>query len=218
MPLFKIALGSGSPNMNASSRRNSQIGMNTAERFGETSYRQTPEEHRALLDRYKRVPGIPKEIAEQLGREEEKLSPRYWDTDAEPRFGGSTPSSSFVQAMNVSPGLNMVTFTMKNGRSYSYALDPNTAGNILNSNSIGAAYNKFVKLGRSNIPVSVTPRSGARSGPVPMVLNGSRSGISAAPAPSTGLSSPTTQMNGSAIAMLGIQGLGKIIKAIKNGK
>lgn len=219
MPLFHISLGGASPNMNASSRRESQIGGNTAEKFGETNYKQTPEEHRALLDRYKGVKGIPPDIAIALGKEEERLSPRYWDTDAEPRYGGSTPSSSFVQAMNVSPGLNMVTFTMKNGKSYSYALDADRAGDILNSNSIGAAYNKFVKLGKSNIPVNVTPRSGARSGPMPMVLTGSRNGLAASGSTSTGgTMGPTTQLPGSSIAMIGLQGLGNIIKAIKNRK
>jgi hypothetical protein len=204
--------------MNASSRRESQISGRTGERFGETNYRQTPEEHRALLDRYKGVKGIPPDVAAALGEEEEKLSPRYWDTDSEPRYGGSTPSSSFVTAMNVSPGLNLCTFTMKNGRSYSYALDPDRAGDILNSNSIGAAYNKMVKLGHSNIPVNVTPRSGARLGPAPMVLTGTRGGLAAAGSPSGTSYRPTTALPTGSLTMLGLQGLGTILKAIKNSK
>jgi len=181
---FSIALGVPSPNMNRQSRRESGIG-GTAERYGETSYRQTPQEHQALLNRYMGIKGIPPEIARAMGEEEEKASPRYWDTDSTPRYGGSTPSSSFVQAMDVSPALGLVTFTMKNGRSYSYPLSADQAGDIINANSIGAAYNKMCKLGRSNIPVMVSPRSGNRTGPAPMIIGGRGRSQSAAPAASS---------------------------------
>ena len=167
---FSIALGLPSPNMNKSSRRNSGIG-GTAEKYGETNYKQSAKEHEALLNKYMGIPGIPVDIARAMGEEEEKASPRYWDTDSSPRYGGSTPSSSFVQAMDVSPALGLVTFTMKNGRSYSYPLSADQAGDILNANSIGAAYNKMCKLGHSKIPVVVTPRSGNLSGPAQMNIS-----------------------------------------------
>jgi len=193
-----------SPNMNSQSRRKDQI-AGTAERYGETAYVQTPEEHRALLDKFKGVAGIPPELAVALGEEEEKRSPRYWITDQSPRYGGSTPSSSFVAGINVSPGLNMATITMKNGKSYSYAISPDQAGDLVNANSLGAWYNRNIKLGRSKIPVTVDPRSGNRTGPAPMVLGGTRSGLAAA--------TPVNQANASGEQVLTI-GVPALIRAL----
>jgi len=212
---FNIALGMPSPNMNANSRRTAGIG-GTAEKYGETSYKQTPEEHRALLNKFMAIPGLPKDIARQMGEAEEKASPRYWDTDTTPRYGGSTPSSSFVQAMDVSPALGLCTFTMKNGRSYSYPLTADQAGDIINANSIGAAYNKFCKLGRSNIPVSITPRSGNLSGPPQMKIPAGTTANPAVIATRALQASPNIASTlGGGAAMLGLKGIGEIIKLLK---
>jgi len=209
--LISVALGPTSPNMNANSRRKSTI-PGTAERYGETSYKQTPEEHQALLNKYMGIKGLPKEIALQLGAEEEKRSPRYWIGDTAPRYGGSTPSSSFIQAINVSPGLNLATITMKNGRSYSYAITPEQAGDLVNSNSLGAWYNKNIKLGRSRIPVTVDARTGNRNGPPQMVIGTSgKSG-------GYGVMTPAAQAENIAMAALptGMRALGYILKTAKD--
>lgn len=211
---FSIALGMPSPNMNASSRRKSGIG-GTAEKYGETNYKQTPQEHQALLNKYMAIPGIPPEIAKQMGEAEEKASPRYWDTDSAPRYGGSTPSSSFVQAMDVSPALGLVTFTMKNGRSYSYPLTADQAGDILNANSIGAAYNKFVKLGHSKIPVVVDPRSGNLSGPAQMHIPGATAKTGRTLMKGLGAAPNVASTLGSSVTPLGLRALGEIVKLLK---
>ena len=201
-----------SPNMNSKSRRDETI-PGSAERYSETAYKQTPEEHRALLDKYKGVKGIPADVAIILGEEEEKRSPRYWIGDASPRYGGNTPSSSFIAGVNVSPGLNMATITMKNGRSYSYAISPDQAGELTNANSLGAWYNKNIKLGRSKIPVSVTPRNGNRIGPAPILLSGTRSGLSS-PMPSSSPAGSPTDMITIGVPSL-IRALGQFGKLIK---
>lgn len=212
---FNIALGMPSPNMNASSRRKSNI-SGTAERYGESSYLQTPEEHRALLNKYMAIPGLPKEIAKQMGEAEEKASPRYWVTDSTPRYGGSTPSSSFIQAVDVSPALGLCTITMKNGRSYSYPVTPEQAGNMINANSLGAWYNKFLKLGHSNIPVVVDPRSGNLSGPPQMKIPAGTTANPAVIATRALQASPNIASTlGGGAAMLGLKGIGEIIKLLK---
>lgn len=205
---ISVALGGHSPNLNANSRRKSTI-PGTAEKYSETCYMQSPEEHRALLEKYKGVKGMPAALAEALGEEEERRSPRYWKTDTQPRYGGSTPSSSFIQGINVSPGLNIATITMKNGRSYSYPLTTEQAGELTNANSLGAWYNKNIKLGRSKIPVSVDARSGNLSGPDPIVLGGSgRSG-------KLRLTNTSGGNVAEAILPLGIRALGSLAKLIK---
>lgn len=210
--LINVALGPTSPNMNANSRRKSTI-PGTAERYGETAYKQTPEEHQALLNKYMGVKGIPREVALQLGVEEEKRSPRYWLGDTAPRYGGSTPSSSFIKAINVNPGLNLATITMKNGRSYSYAITPEQAGDLVNANSLGAWYNRNIKLGRSNIPVQVDARSGARNGTPAMQIGGPASGKSGG----YGVMAPSANTDILAMAALptGMRALGFLIKTAK---
>lgn len=210
MPFFSVALGGSSPNMNASSRRRSTI-PGSAERYCETSYKQTPEEHQALLDQFKGVKGMPLEVAEALGREAEAKSPRYWDGDAVPRYGGSTPSSSFITGINVNPGIGLATIQMKNGRSYSYPITADQAGELLNANSIGAAYNKLVKLGHSNIPVEITTRSGARSGPAPFTTDLGSSSKRFAAAPDSGINALASVV-GPAAAVGIISGLVKLAK------
>ena len=213
MPFFSIALGPSSPNMNASSRRRSTI-PGSAERYSETSYQQTPEEHQKLLDQFKGVKGLSPSMAEALGREAEAKSPRYWRGDAVPRYGGSTPSSSFITGINVNPGIGLATIQMKNGRSYSYPITADQAGELLNANSIGAAYNKLVKLGHSNIPVAITGRSGARSGPAPF-----RGGTAMSGSPSKAFAmSPDSGMS-SLISVLGpAAALGLISGLIRSNK
>jgi len=200
-----------SPNMNSQSRREETI-PGSAEKYSETAYKQTPEEHQALLDKYKNVKGMPPALAIILGEEEEKRSPRYWLGDQSPRYGGNTPSSSFIAGVNVSPGLNMATITMKNGRSYSYAISPDEAGELTNANSLGAWYNKKIKLGKSKIPVSVTVRSGNRIGPAPIVLTGSRNGLTAVP---SAPSSQTTSAIPESLVPMIVRGLGEFGKLIK---
>ena len=211
---FSVALQGPSPNMNKQSRRKANI-PGTAERYGESSYKQSPEEHQALLNKYMGVKGIPREVALQLGAEEERRSPRYWLGDESPRYGGSTPSSSFITGIHVSPGLNLATVTMKNGRSYSYAVTPDQIGDMINSNSLGAWYNKMLRLGRSNIPVQVDPRTGNRKGPPPMTGGVEVGGKT--PSGGYGVMRPVDTSNLMAMAALptGMRALGMILKTAK---
>lgn len=165
---FSIALGPitrGKGNYNASSRRMYRDPAATdGSKLSETSFKQTPQEHQALLDSFKNEPGINPAVAIELGEQAEKACPRYWDGDESPRHGGTTPSSSFIQGISVSPNLGLATVITKNGKSYSYKLTADQVADAINSNSIGSWYNKFIKGAKVKEPVVSSPRSGNPSG------------------------------------------------------
>lgn len=189
MPKFHVALGAGPVNMNASSRRHASISGLPGLRYSETSYAMTPQEERALRESFMHVPGINPIMAKQLGDEAVAKSPHYRPFDANPRYGGSTPSSSFIQAVNVSPGLGLASITMKNGRTYSYPIDSKAAGELINADSLGRWYNANIKLHRGGPGASTIPKS-TDATTTAQVLTGvmaSPSSSKAAMAPGVGL-------------------------------
>ena len=111
----------------------------------ESAYRQTPEEHEALLHKYEDASQTPMErlLAIQRGIDEEKLNPKYWD-DATPRLdlGGS---SSWIDNIEYIPSLGIAIMNT-NGREYYYPMSPNEVGNWMTSDSLGSFYNQYVKL------------------------------------------------------------------------
>lgn len=178
---FSIALGpitKGNGNYNSNSRRKVKVpGASDGSNFSETSYKQTPQEHEALLNAYRDNPNLTPSQRIELGRLAEKSSPRYWDNDKTPRMGGSTPSSSFVKGANLSPNLGIVTLTMKNGRNYSYKLSKDEVAEMINSNSIGSWYNSRVRRTGTRSPVVSSPRSGIAAGGKVSIPSPGSSGI-----------------------------------------
>lgn len=164
---FTVALGpitKGKGNYNASSIRNVRIpGFTDGTKLSETSYKQTEAEHKALLDAFMNDPELTPEQKIEFGKQEEARCPRYWDTDENPRNGGSTPSSSFIREVNVNPSLGIATVTMKSGKSYSYPLGTDRAAEMINSNSLGSWYNKNIKGANTREPVVSSPRTGTIS-------------------------------------------------------
>lgn len=159
MPKFHVALGAGPVNMNASSRRHSSISGLPGLRYSETSYEMSQAEEKALRESFMHVPGISPVMAKQLGDEAVAKSPHYRAFDSNPRYGGSTPSSSFIQAVTVSPGLGLASITMKNGRTYSYPISSRAAGELINADSLGRWYNANIKLHRGGPGASTIPKS-----------------------------------------------------------
>ena len=102
---FNVSVIGPSPNLNSMSRRHGAIAGLPGCRYSETSYPMSQAEERALRDSFKHVSGIDPITAARLGDEAVAKSPHYRASDAAPRFGGSTPSSSFIKAVNVSPSL-----------------------------------------------------------------------------------------------------------------
>lgn len=111
----------------------------------EAAYQQTPTEHEALLNKYVR-PGMNDAqlaIARKQGEVEEKKEPKYW-MDTKPRRT-LTPSSSFIQSVNIVPSLGIARITLGN-RTYTYPMTSQQVGDMITSNSIGGYYNNFIKL------------------------------------------------------------------------
>jgi len=162
---FSVALGpitKGKGNYNASSIRGVRVpGTSDGTKLSETSYKQTEAEHKALLDSYMNDPTLTPDQKIQFGIEEEKRCPRYWDNDDTPRYGGTTPSSSFIQEVMVNPSIGTATVTMKSGKSYTYPLGTDRTAEMINSNSIGSWYNKNVKHTNTREPVVSSPRTGS---------------------------------------------------------
>lgn len=156
---FNVLLGSMSPNMNASSRRHGTIAGLPGMKYSETSYSMTPQEEKALRDAFKNVPGIDPITAQKLGDEAVAKSPHYRTADGNPRYGGSTPSSSFIQAVDVNPALGLASITMKNGRTYSYPISAKQAGELINADSLGKWYNANIKLNRAGQGTSTIPKA-----------------------------------------------------------
>lgn len=156
---FDVILGGSSPFMNASSRRNGTISGLSGLKYSETSYPMSPAEERALRDSFKNVPGIDPVTAQRLGEEAVARSPHYRASDATPRYQGSNPGSSFIQAVNVSPALGLASITMRNGRTYSYPISAKAAGELINADSLGKWYNANIKLHRGGTGTSTIPKS-----------------------------------------------------------
>jgi len=156
---FDLVLGGKSPFMNASSRRHGNIAGLNGLKYSETSYPMSQAEERALRDSFKHVPGIDPITAQRLGDEAVAKSPHYRASDASPRYGGSQPGSSFIQAVNVSPALGLCSLTMKNGRTYSYPISAKQAGELINADSVGKWYNANIKLHRGGSGTSTIPKS-----------------------------------------------------------
>lgn len=159
MPKFQVMLGSGPVNGNASSRRHGAIAGLPGLRYSETSYAMTPQEEKALREAFLHIPGIDPVTAQKMGDDAVAASPHYRPAESDPRYGGSTPSSSFIQAVNVSPGLGLASITMKNGKTYSYPIDSKAAGELINSSSLGRWYNANIKLHRGGPGASTIPKS-----------------------------------------------------------
>lgn len=111
----------------------------------DAAYRQTPEEHEALIHKYERPSMSPMEqlLAIQKGIDEERINPKYWN-DEIPRLdvGGS---SSWIDGIEYLPDLG-IAIMKTNGREYYYPMTPNEVGDWITSDSLGSYYNKFVKL------------------------------------------------------------------------
>lgn len=205
---FSVILGpitQGKGNYNASSIRNARVpGTSDGTKLSETSYKQTEEEHRALLDAYMNDPNLTPEQKIEMGKEEERLCPRYWDTDEVPRRGGSHPSSSFIQEVNVNPSLGVATITMKSGRAYTYPIETDRTAEMINSNSLGSWYNKNIKHTNTREPVVSSPRTGSIS----LDVSGARnaSGLNAPTTGSAGFSLPNNSSTSVANALLNLLG------------
>lgn len=214
MARFSVALGPGPVNMNASSRRHSSISGLPGMKYSETSYAMTPQEEEALRNSFKNIPGIDPVTAQKLGDEAVAKSPHYRMADANPRYGGSTPSSSFIQAVDVSPALGLATITMKNGRSYSYPITSKQAGELINADSLGRWYNANIKLHRGGPGASTIPKSTDATTTAQVLTNVMTS------SPSSGFRgvSPSVGLGGAALGGAGMTLLAQLIRAIKNSE
>lgn len=111
----------------------------------DAAYRQTPEEHDALIHKYEQPGMTPMELLEatQKGIDEEKINPKYWD-DETPRWdlGGS---SSWIDGIEYIPTLGIAVMKT-NGHEYYYPMDAEDVGDWMTSDSLGSYYNANVKL------------------------------------------------------------------------
>lgn len=109
------------------------------------AYRQTPEEHEALLHQFEKPGMNPAELlkAIQEGMDAEKANPKYWD-DETPRvdLGGS---SSWIDNIEYIPSLGIAVMHT-DGREYYYPMTADEVGNWMTSDSLGSYYNANVKL------------------------------------------------------------------------
>ena len=113
----------------------------------DAAYRQSPEEHDALIHKYEKPGQTPMErlLAVQRGLDEEKINPKYWDDD-HPRLdlGGS---SSWIDDIEYLPDLGIAVMHT-DGRQYYYPMTPDDVGDWVTSDSLGSYYNANVKLKR----------------------------------------------------------------------
>ena len=111
----------------------------------EAAYRQTPEEHDALIHQYERPGQTPMErlLAVQQGIDEEKVSPKYWNDDT-PRLdlGGS---SSWIDNVEYLPDMGIAVMHT-NGKQYYYPMTADEVGDWMTSDSLGSYYNANIKL------------------------------------------------------------------------
>lgn len=111
----------------------------------DAAYRQTPEEHDAMIHKYERPGMTPLEMLEatQKGIDEEKINPKYWD-DEKPRLdlGGS---SSFIDNVEYIPSLGIAVINI-GGNEYYYPKTAEEVGDLMTADSLGAEYNRSWKL------------------------------------------------------------------------
>ena len=111
----------------------------------DAAYRQTPEEHEALIHKYEQPGMTPMELLEatKKGIDEEKINPKYWD-DESPRWdlGGS---SSFIDNVEYIPSLGIAVINI-GGKEYYYPKTAEEVGDFMTSDSLGAEYNRSWKL------------------------------------------------------------------------
>ena len=111
----------------------------------DAAYRQSPEEHEAMIHKYD-IPGMSpmdRMLAVQRGIDEEKINPKYWD-DESPRLdlGGS---SSWIDGIEYIPSLGIAVMKT-GGHEYYYPMSSDEAGDWMISDSLGSYYNNYVKL------------------------------------------------------------------------
>lgn len=211
---FHVSLGSSSPNMNAMSRRNASISNLPGLKYAETSYQMSAAEERALRDAFKHVPGIDPITAQRLGDEAVAKSPHYRATDATPRYQGSTPSSSFISGVDVSPALGLASITMKNGKTYSYPISSKAAGELINANSLGKWYNANIKLHRGGSGTTTIPK-GTDASTTAQVITGLMANGSIPGTRSSGLTAARSTPIGLGGAALGGAALALIQQILK---
>jgi len=111
----------------------------------DAAYRQTPEEHDAMIHKYEQEGQTPMErlVATQRGIDEEKINPKYWDDEA-PRWdlGGS---SSWIDGIEYIPSLGLAVMKT-DGKEYYYPMNADEVGDWMTSDSLGSYYNANVKL------------------------------------------------------------------------
>lgn len=130
----------GQPELTRNVLHRANFGNNMA------AFKQSPEEHRKLLDKYKK-PGMTAmqlRAAHMNGKKAEKKFIRYWDDDTKPRRP-LTPSSSFITSLKYDP-VNKVAWVGMNGNEYEYPMDQYEVGRWVTSGSLGKFYNQRVKL------------------------------------------------------------------------
>ena len=113
----------------------------------DAAYRQTPEQHQALLNRFIRPGMSPTELAlaKMRGQQLERMDPRYWD-DTEPRRP-LNPSSGWIDEIEYLPDLGLSRMRTESGREYYYPTTSNKVGNwVAAREGIGEFYNRNIKL------------------------------------------------------------------------
>lgn len=151
---FNLIKGNTSPYMNASSRRASPISGFPGANYSETSYKMTGAEEDAIRKSFRSLPGIDPVTADALAEEAMNVNPHWRATDSAPKYGGSTPGSSFISGVTVSPAIGTVSLFMTDKKGvtrgpYSYNIGADKAAELINADSIGRYYNANIKLKRS---------------------------------------------------------------------
>lgn len=214
MPKFNVRVIGPSPNFNSMSRRHGAIAGLPGLKYSETSFEMSPQEERALRDSFKNIKGIDPITAARLGEEAVAKSPHYRASDASPRYGGSTPSSSFIAGVSVSPSLGLCSITMKNGRTYSYPITSKQAGELINADSLGKWYNANIRLDRRGSGTSTIPKSTDASTTAQVLTN-------VMTAPTAKVYTPAAMgigLGGAALGGAAIPLIAQLIKAIKNSE
>lgn len=228
IPITLGGITRGNGNYNALSRRRERIAGFPGANYSETLYPMTKAEEDGIRSSFRNIPGMDPSTAETLADEAIAIDPHYRASDTMPKYGGSTPSSSFIQGVDVSPGLGLVTLTMKNGRSYSYPVTADQAAQLVNADSIGAWYNANMKLKRGgngaatigrqlSDPAAVGTSVGMTMDSIPqsaikqMGKNLARSGKN----PSTAINGARAALGGAAFGGAGVMLLAQILQAAK---
>lgn len=111
----------------------------------EAAYRQTPQEHEELINKYVRPGMSPAQmmLAMAQGEQLERLNKKYWNEQT-PRYDFS-PSSSWISQVESLPDLGITRVTTDRGQSYYYPQSTDEAGNFVTSDSLGQYFNNYMK-------------------------------------------------------------------------